>query len=148
MRRSLPKEVSKDQPTVNTFMSSDLTSTETNKRKKRSGDNSNTQPTKRSTLTKSPDQTKTTSNPNPKLLKATKKSSKSTPKMSTNKTDASVNTYNIDERLDAMETRMTENITANLKSVINNEMKDIKDSNTQMDTNMNSAIKQHEPSSN
>ena len=140
MRRSLPKEVSKDQPTVNTFMSSDLTSTETHKRKKRSGDTLNPQPTKRSTLTKSPDQTKTTPNPNPKAPKATKKSSKSTPKMSTNKTDASVNTDNIDEKMEAMETRMTENITANLKSVINTEMRDIKENNTQMDTNMNSAI--------
>ena len=47
---------------------------------------------------------------------------------------------NMEMELEAMETRMTENLTRNLKNVISDEMKDIKDTNAKMDTNMNSAI--------
>ena len=44
------------------------------------------------------------------------------------------------EDLIAMETRMTNNLSTTLKSVINEEMKELKETNSKMDTNMNTAI--------
>ena len=60
--------------------------------------------------------------------------------MNSNNPDNSVNSENIQDDLIAMETRMTKSITTSLKSVINEEMKEIKDNNSKMDSNMNNAI--------
>ena len=60
--------------------------------------------------------------------------------MSSVNSDDSVNAGNMQEELNAMEVRMTNNLSTTLKSVINEEMKELKDNNSKMDSNMNSAI--------
>ena len=137
MRKSLPKP-DKNQPFLNTFMSGEASPKEPSaKRKQRSGDPPQNPPAKKSTLSKSPNTLKKTTTQS----KPPNKKVKSTKKMNEGNSGEPVNTdNNMEKELAAMETRMMENLTKNLKNVISEEMKEIKDTNAQMDTNMNSAI--------
>ena len=137
MHRGLPKEPSKDQPTVNTFMSSEPSPSDPKKMKQRSGDSVSLHPSKKSAKSNNQESNKSKSIlvPNKKITKITKKI-----KMSTINPNDSVNSETLQEDLIVMEARMTTNITTSLKSVINEEMKEIKENNTKMDSNMNTAI--------